>query len=86
MSTDRRIDEKGRITLPRDLRDRLGLEPGEEVIVELEDGGIRVRPHISREDARERLRGCINADTRKTPAKRIEPTDLKRVWTSDLPK
>ena len=86
MSADRRIDEKGRITLPKELRDRLGLDPGEEVVVELEDGSIRVRPHIAREGARNQLRGCINEDTRKRPVERIDPTDLKRVWTNDLPK
>lgn len=85
MSADRRIDEKGRITLPKELRDRLGLEPGEEVIVELTDGSIRVRPTVDRAEARDRLRGAVNANTRTAPAREVDPADLKRVWTSDLP-
>lgn len=85
MSSKRRIDEKGRITLPEELRNRRGFEPGKGVVVEREDGSIRIRPHVVRAEARSQLRGCINADTRKTPVKRIKPTDLKRVWTGNSP-
>ena len=86
MSFKRRIDEQGRITLPEELRTRLDLEPGEEVALERVDGSIRICPHVVREEARSQLRGCVNADTRKTPVKRTKPTDLKRVWTGNAPK
>ncbi|GAA0475912.1 AbrB/MazE/SpoVT family DNA-binding domain-containing protein [Halococcus dombrowskii] len=34
------VDTKGRVTLPKELRERLGLEPGTEVEISDEDGRI----------------------------------------------
>lgn len=86
MSETRRVDEKGRITLPKEIRERLSLDAGTEVTLELDDGSVRVAPHVDREAARERLRGCINAETRAEATEDLDPEDLKRDWTSDLPR
>jgi AbrB family looped-hinge helix DNA binding protein len=84
-SEDRRVDEKGRVTIPQSIREALHIDPGEEVAVELEDDRIVIRNRISREQAVERLEGCITDETRAEDAERIDPEDLKAEWTSDLP-
>lgn len=38
------IDYAGRIVLPRQYRNELGLEPGSQVILSLKDGEISIRP------------------------------------------
>lgn len=80
----RRIDGKGRVTIPRSIRTSLNLEPGEEVGVALEDGRIVIRPRVSREAFVEAMEGCIDADTRAEGAEPTEPRVLKADWTSDL--
>ena len=37
---NRRVDEKGRVTLPQSIRESLGIEAGEEVTVEFDDGRV----------------------------------------------
>ena len=84
-SEDRRVDEKGRVTIPQSIREALQIDPGEEVAIELEDDRIVIRNRISRERLVERLEGCISEETRAEDAERIGPDDLKAEWTSDLP-
>lgn len=38
-----RVGPKGQVVLPKAIRERLGIEPGDEVTVESRDGGIFVR-------------------------------------------
>lgn len=82
---DRRVDEKGRITIPQGIRESLHIDPGEEVEVALEDGRIVIRPRISRDEFADRLEGCINEQTRAEDAEPMDPLALKADWTSDLP-
>jgi len=84
MSGDRRIDAEGRVTIPQELRDRLGLEPGTEVRIEVKNGEILVRPAVDRTTAAESLRGCIDDETRREDAVPIDPLSSKDEWTSDL--
>lgn len=42
------IDSAGRIALPRELSERLGLLPGDEVTVEERDGAVYVLPTTDR--------------------------------------
>ena len=45
MSVERvKIGAKGRIVIPAAYRQALGVEPGDEVVLCLEDGEVRVRP------------------------------------------
>lgn len=85
MSSERRVDAKGRITIPREIRERLGIDPGEQVTIGVEDGEIVVRRRVDREDAVEALEGCVDAETRRSGAEPTDPRDLKDDWTSDLP-
>lgn len=82
---DRRVDEKGRITIPQKIRESLQIDPGEEVAVEVEDGRVVISPRISRSAVVDRLGGCVDADSRAPDAESIDPTELKDDWTSDLP-
>lgn len=81
----RRIDGKGRITIPRSIRESLDLESGEEVSVELENGSVVIRPRVSRTEFVETMAGCINSATRAEDAEPADPRELKADWTSDLP-
>jgi AbrB family looped-hinge helix DNA binding protein len=38
------VSSKGQITIPQDLRTRLGIQPGDKVYLWVEKGGMRVRP------------------------------------------
>lgn len=80
----RRIDAKGRVTIPRSIRTSLNLEPGEEVGVALEDGRVVIRPRVTRDAFVEAMEGYIDADTRAEDAEPSEPRKLKADWTSDL--
>lgn len=82
---ERRLDDKGRITIPQRIRDRLNLEPGERVRVDIEDGAVVVRPRVSRSSFTESMRGCLTEDSKADDAPSVDPTDLKADWTSDLP-
>ena len=52
------VTSKGQVTLPKELRDALGLRPGSEVEFELEEGRIILRKRIPTE-ALERWEGCL---------------------------
>lgn len=80
----RRIDAKGRVTIPRSIRTSLNLEPGEEVSVALDDGRVVIRPRVSREAFADAMEGCIDADTRADDVEPIDPRELTADWTSDL--
>ena len=42
------VSPKSQMTIPQDLRARLGLKPKDKVVFELEDDGIKIRPAGSR--------------------------------------
>ncbi len=43
-----RLSSKGQLVLPKPVRDALGLQPGDELWVEVEDGSIRIVPRRKR--------------------------------------
>ncbi|WP_123536114.1 AbrB/MazE/SpoVT family DNA-binding domain-containing protein [Halosimplex salinum] len=81
---ERRVDEKGRVTIPQSVRESLGIEPGEEVTVSVDDGSVVIRPRVTREEFVETMTGVITEETRADDAEAIDPRDLKEDWTSDL--
>jgi len=49
------VDSKGRIVLPKELRDRLGITPGTEVEVHTEDGKAVVEPEVDPDQIIDRM-------------------------------
>ncbi len=44
MEKQAKITSKGQITVPREVRRVLGVRPGDRLLFESDEGGIRVRP------------------------------------------
>ena len=45
----RKVGERGQVTIPKELRDRLGISGGDEVVVHEEDGKIVIETSVTRE-------------------------------------
>lgn len=67
------VDSKGRIVLPQELRECLGIKPGTEVNVHEEDGKAVVEPEDEPEEIIERMERLI-----ATAATDREPPDEER--------
>ena len=52
-----RVGAKGQVVIPKELRDQLGIEPGDEVNFWLHDDHVAVRPADHRRPLRGRFRG-----------------------------
>lgn len=67
-----KVDSKGRIVLPQDVRERLGITPGTEVDVHEEDGKAVVEPEDGPEKIIDRMEQLID----ETSPAREETTPL----------
>lgn len=52
------LGKKGQVTIPKPLRDRLGLEPGQEIEIEEREGALIVRHRVPADPLR-RLAGLL---------------------------
>ena len=59
MKNSSTISTKGQITVPQEIRKRLGLEPGDRVEFVIEDGRTVVRPARSEANPFEKLIGIL---------------------------
>ena len=76
-----RVDSKGRIVLPQEVRERLGITPGTEVEVREEDGKAVVEPEDDPERIIERMERLV-AETspegeETTPLDDVDPVARK---------
>lgn len=55
-SERRKVGERGQLTLPKELRDRFGIEGGDEVVVHERDGRIVIEKPVTRSDLAEGYR------------------------------
>ncbi len=53
-----RVGPKGQVVIPKELRDRLGIRPGDEVTFRLANGGVVVEPVPSPRELRGAFRGA----------------------------
>ena len=73
-----KIDERGRVTIPKEHRESLGLHPGDRVRVESGSGEIRIRRVIPVDEFIEKFEGCITEDN--AIGKTLDPLRIKEIW------
>ena len=73
------IDKRGRITIPKEDRERLGLTPGKRVLIREKDGSLVIKRFISPEKFISELKGCITIKEHH-----IDPLKLKEIWGAKL--
>jgi AbrB family looped-hinge helix DNA binding protein len=54
-----RLTSKGQVTIPQEIRDKLGLHPGTEVEFDIVDDAVRIRRADTQEGRRRRVRAWI---------------------------
>jgi AbrB family looped-hinge helix DNA binding protein len=69
------VDDRGRILIPKEMRDRVGLKPGSGARLEEKDGRIIVTPPLSRQGFIREMEGLI---AEGKPAD--DPLKLKNIW------
>jgi antitoxin PrlF len=69
------LTSKGQLTVPKGVRERLGLSPGDKLLFEVEDEAIRLR--VLKRKSLEELRGSLPA-TRSYPGKEAEREAARR--------
>ncbi|WP_135820886.1 AbrB/MazE/SpoVT family DNA-binding domain-containing protein [Halostella litorea] len=67
-----KVDSKGRIVLPQEVRERLGITPGTEVAIHEEDGKAVVEPEDDPDEILERMEQLVE----ETASERGETTPL----------
>jgi AbrB family looped-hinge helix DNA binding protein len=76
MSTEEvTVDNKGRVLIPKEVRDKVGLQAGGKARLKIEKENIIIMPPISPEEFIEEMEGCIREGT---PT--IDPLKLKKMW------
>lgn len=68
-----RLEERGRIIIPKSLREELELKPGQKLLIERRDGEIVLKPAIDLKRFSLELRGCVKKS-------KIRPEELKKIW------
>ena len=69
------VDDKGRVLIPKEVRDRVGLKAGGRARLKVENERIIIMPPTSPEEFIEEMEGCIREGT---PT--INPLKLKKIW------
>ncbi|MBO3800378.1 MAG: AbrB/MazE/SpoVT family DNA-binding domain-containing protein [Candidatus Brockarchaeota archaeon] len=69
------VDDKERVLIPKEVRDKVGLKTGGKARMKVEDKRIIVMPPISPEEFIDEMEGCIKEGTPK-----INPLKLKEIW------
>lgn len=78
-----KVDSKGRIVLPQDVRERLGVTSGTEVEVREEDGKAIIEPEDDPERVIERMNELVGeiSDGEHTPYEELDPQARDHVDT-----
>lgn len=71
------VDKKGRIVIPRQLREGLGLHEGAKVRLALEERKIVIMRPVAPEEFIREMEGCIKEGS---PIPKIDPLELKKIW------
>ncbi|MFQ6123392.1 MAG: AbrB/MazE/SpoVT family DNA-binding domain-containing protein [Candidatus Heimdallarchaeota archaeon] len=68
------IDDRGRVTIPKEDRDRAGIKVGDKLRIKVERKKIILEKVVNADTLIAELEGCI-----QTPGD-VDPLDLKKIW------
>jgi AbrB family looped-hinge helix DNA binding protein len=75
MRSESKIDEKGRICIPSELRKKLGLNPGEKVIFQLDQNIIKIKKAVTPEEFTQNVKS-FHEEVKKV---RKEPIPFEKI-------
>ncbi len=67
------FDKRGRVVIPKEIRERLGLMAGQSVLIEVRGEELVLKPALKVETFIAELNGCVRGS-------RVRPTALKEIW------
>ena len=67
------LEKQGRVLIPKRIREKLGLRNGEEMVIQIEDRGIILKPFKSINEFNSELKGCIKES-------KLDPLGIKKIW------
>lgn len=69
------VDQKGRVQIPKAIRDKVGLHVGGKARLKIEKENIVIMPPISPDEFIREMEGCI-----KEGVPEMDPLNLKKMW------
>jgi len=73
MGKEVEVEERGRILIPKELREELHLRPGQKLLIERKGKEIIVKAPIDASEFISELQGCVKKSS-------IKPTNIKKIW------
>jgi len=72
------IDDRGRIVIPREIREELGLRSNQKLWISTKGDELVLSPEIGPDEFASGLRGCVQGS-------KIKPENLKQIWSVNHP-
>lgn len=69
------VDSRGRITIPKEDRERLGIKPGQKIYIFYQNDSIIIKKSKPLDLFQRELRGCI-----KSKDDNLDPLKIKEMW------
>ena len=74
------VDERGRLTLPSKIREKLLIQPGDKLTIKIDsDNSIHIKKSPSKKEIFDKLVGCITTTIEEKPT----PELVKSMWTKN---
>ncbi|WXG47552.1 MAG: AbrB/MazE/SpoVT family DNA-binding domain-containing protein [Candidatus Atabeyarchaeum deiterrae] len=77
MTDEAVIDDKGRVAIPKRIRNKLDLREGTRVKLELEEGRVVIRKPVDPAEFIDKMEGFIKEGS---PIQKADPLKLKEIW------
>ncbi|MAF35143.1 hypothetical protein CMO91_04835 [Candidatus Woesearchaeota archaeon] len=67
------VEGQGRVFLPKKLRERAGIRPGQDMLIDAKEGEIVLKTAKSWKEFSTALKGCVASS-------KIDPLQVKNIW------